>query len=165
MVTRTTNIIRTQLKWAAFFLVLLFLTIQMIPRVLGQRETGHAASITAEEEQAPTPNPTSTYTPGGGDGLLYALNDDSSGSFVYGFRVNEATGALTALAGFPVAAQSGGINSIVSERMVADQANLRLYVVNDGSNTVSAYSISSTTGALTPMPFSSPMMVPFESAI
>ena len=159
MVTRTTNTMRTQLKWAGFFLVLLFLTIQMIPRVLGQRETGHTASIPVEEEQAPTPSPTSTYTPGGGDGLLYALNDDSSGSFVYGFRVNEATGALTALAGFPVAAQSGGINSIVSERMVADQANLRLYVVNDGSNTVSAYSINSTTGALTPMPFS-PITLP-----
>ena len=155
--SRKANTIGTQLKWAAFFLVLLFLVIQATPRVLGQPETGHDNLITAEEAQGPTPTPTPTptCTPGGSDGLLYALNDDDSpGSFVYGFSVNEATGALTALAGFPVAAQSGGINSIVSERMVADQANLRLYVINDGSNTVSAYSINPTTGALTPMPFS-----------
>ena len=87
-------------------------------------------------------------------GWLYLLNDDSAGSRIYGFQVNEATGALTLLGGFPVNAQNGGINSIVSERMVADAQNNRLYVVNDGSDTVSAYSINSTTGAITPLPFS-----------
>ena len=58
------------------------------------------------------------------------------------------------LAGFPVAAQNGGINSIVSERMTVDQANGRLYVINDSSDTVSAYAINPTTGVLTAMPFS-----------
>ncbi|HEX8251134.1 MAG TPA: beta-propeller fold lactonase family protein, partial [Pyrinomonadaceae bacterium] len=87
-------------------------------------------------------------------GWLYALNDDSAGSRIYGFQVNEATGALTALSGFPVAAANGGINSIVSERMIADRANHRLYVINDSSDSVSAYSINPATGALTALPFS-----------
>ena len=87
-------------------------------------------------------------------GWLYALNDDSAGSRIYGFRVNETTGALTALSGFPVAAGNGGINSIVSERMIADRANNRLYVINDSSDSVSAYSINPITGALSELPFS-----------
>jgi 6-phosphogluconolactonase (cycloisomerase 2 family) len=87
-------------------------------------------------------------------GWLYALNDDSAGSRIYGFEVNEATGALTALSGFPVAAAAGGINSIVSERMIADRANRRLYVINDSSDSVSAYSINPGSGALTELPFS-----------
>src|SRR5688572_12623550 len=87
-------------------------------------------------------------------GYLYLLNDLDAGSRIYGFQVNESTGALTPLAGFPVSAQNGGINSIVSERMTIDVANKRLYVINDSSDSVSAFSIDPATGALTPMPFS-----------
>ncbi|HVF31359.1 MAG TPA: beta-propeller fold lactonase family protein, partial [Pyrinomonadaceae bacterium] len=87
-------------------------------------------------------------------GFLYLLNDDSTGNRIYGFQVNESTGQLTLLAGFPVSAQIGGINNIVSERMTVDAANRRLYVINEGSDTVTAYSIDSTTGAISPMPFS-----------
>lgn len=87
-------------------------------------------------------------------GFLYVLNDTNAGSNVYGFSVNESTGALTLLPGFPVAAGLGGNNSIVSERMTVDGANRRLYVLNDTSETVSAWSIDPATGALTPMPFS-----------
>jgi 6-phosphogluconolactonase len=87
-------------------------------------------------------------------GFLYLLNDDSTGNRIYGFRVNEATGELTALTGFPVSAATGGINNIVSERMAVDQVNKRLYVINEGSDSVSAYSIDPTSGAITPMPFS-----------
>lgn len=87
-------------------------------------------------------------------GWLYALNDDSTGSRIYGFAVNETTGALTLLGGFPVNAGNGGINSIVSERMVADRANNRLYVINDSSDSVSAYSINPSNGSITPLPFS-----------
>src|SRR5688500_15617035 len=82
-------------------------------------------------------------------GWLYVLNDDSTGSRIYGFQVNETTGGLTLLPGFPVNPGNGGINSIVSERMVADRANHRLYVINDSSDTVSAYSIDPATGAIT----------------
>jgi 6-phosphogluconolactonase len=87
-------------------------------------------------------------------GFLYLLNDDLSGSRIYGFSVNETTGALAPLDGFPILPGSGGNNSIVSERMVADVANSRLYVINDGSNTVAAYSVDRATGALTLLPFS-----------
>lgn len=87
-------------------------------------------------------------------GFLYALNDDSTGSRIYGFSVDEATGELSLLPGFPVSPGNGGINSIVSERMTIDKANKRLYVINDSSDTVSAYSIDPLTGALTALPFS-----------
>src|SRR5687768_9293774 len=87
-------------------------------------------------------------------GYLYLLNDDSTGNRIYGFRVDETTGALTALSGFPVSAAAGGINNIVSERMVVDIGNRRLYVVNEGSASVSAYSIDGATGAIAPLPFS-----------
>ena len=87
-------------------------------------------------------------------GFLYLLNDDSTGNRIYGFSVNESSGALTALNGFPVSAAVGGINNIVSERMTVDAANARLYVVNEGSDSVSAYSIDRSTGAITPLPFS-----------
>ena len=87
-------------------------------------------------------------------GFLYLLNDDSTGNRIYGFRVNESTGELTLLTGFPVSAQVGGINNIVSERMTVDAVNRRLYIVNEGSDTVSAYSIEPATGAITSLPFS-----------
>lgn len=87
-------------------------------------------------------------------GFLFLLNDDSTGNRIYGFQVNESTGELTPLTGFPVSAAIGGINNIVSERMAVDPINRRLYVVNEGSDSVSAYSIDPATGAITPMPFS-----------
>jgi 6-phosphogluconolactonase (cycloisomerase 2 family) len=92
-------------------------------------------------------------------GFLYLLNDDESGNRIYGFSVNETTGALTPLAGFPVNAMLGGDNHIVSERMWADTANNRLYVINEVSDTVSAYSIDPATGAIAPLPFS-PITLP-----
>src|SRR5688500_14384877 len=69
-------------------------------------------------------------------GFLYFLNDVETGNRIYGFQVNETTGALTPLTGFPVNAGVGGINNIVSERMIVDRTNKRLYVVNEGSDTV-----------------------------
>lgn len=87
-------------------------------------------------------------------GFLYLLNDDSTGNRIYGFQVNETTGELTALPGFPVNALVGGINNIVSERMTVDPVNRRLYVLNEGSDSMSVYSIDPGTGAITPMPFS-----------
>ena len=87
-------------------------------------------------------------------GFLYLLNDDSTGNRIYGFQVNEMTGELTALPGFPVNLAVGGINNIVSERMTVDVVNKRLYAVNEGSDLVSAFSIDPATGAITPLPFS-----------
>ncbi len=89
-------------------------------------------------------------------GYVYVLNDDPAapGCRIYGFRVNEVTGALTLLPGFPVNTGGLGVNALVSERMTIDVARRRLYVINDGADTVSAYSINPSTGALTALPFS-----------
>ena len=86
-------------------------------------------------------------------GLVYVVNDNSTQNQVYGFEVNETTGTLTPLPGFPVNAGTG-VAQTRSEMMTIDAANNRLYVVNDGSDTVSAFSINPSTGALTPLPFS-----------
>ena len=94
---------------------------------------------------APAPAPT---------GFLYALlNVNGVANQIYGFSVNETTGALAQLAGFPLAA-GNGTESFYSEQMAIDQVNQRLYAINDGPSTVSAYVINPTTGALAPMPFS-----------
>ena len=87
-------------------------------------------------------------------GWLYLLNDDPAGSRIYGFETNFATGALTPIDGFPVLTGGLGGNALVCERMAIDPLNHRLYVINDGSNTVSAFSINALTGAITPLPFS-----------
>ena len=87
-------------------------------------------------------------------GRLYVLNDDSTGSRIYAFQVDEATGALTPLSGFPLATGGNGGTGLVCERMAIDVVNKRLFVVNDNSETVSAYSIDPATGALTALPFS-----------
>jgi 6-phosphogluconolactonase (cycloisomerase 2 family) len=88
-------------------------------------------------------------------GFLYAVNQVSAGANqIYGFSVNESTGALTPLAGFPVSAGGNGINTFRSEQMTIDTGNRRLYVINDESNTLTAFSINGSTGALTALPFS-----------
>ena len=88
-------------------------------------------------------------------GFLYAVNQVSGGANqIYGFTVNESTGALTSLAGFPISSGGNGINTFRSEQINIDPINRRLYVINDESNTLSAFSINGTTGALTALPFS-----------
>lgn len=96
-----------------------------------------------------------TVTLGAQTRVLYVLNDNPSGNQIYGYAVNETTGALTLLAGFPISTGGNGlVTGAESERLAIDRANQRLYAINAGSNTVSAYTINSITGALTPLPFS-----------
>lgn len=87
-------------------------------------------------------------------GLLYVLNDIPSGNQIYGYSVDEASGALTLLPGFPVATGGNGDSLRPSERLKIDRTNQRLYAINGGSLTLSAYSINASTGALTALPFS-----------
>lgn len=89
-------------------------------------------------------------------GYLYVLNDNAAGgNNIYGYSVNEMTGALTLLSGFPVATNGNGGGFIGNiEQLTIDRLNNRLYVVNDGSDTISAYSVNPTTGALAALPFS-----------
>jgi 6-phosphogluconolactonase (cycloisomerase 2 family) len=93
-------------------------------------------------------------------GYLYVLNDNSGWNKIYGFDVNEATGALTLLPGFPI--QTGGYGSgyTPSEELVIDRSNGRLYAINGSSGNVSAYSIDPATGALTPLPFNLQITLP-----
>jgi hypothetical protein len=78
---RTTSTITTRLRWGAFFLVLLFLVIQVMPRALGQRVSkisarelpmskrhgtwtaGPGRPRVASTPPTPTPTPTATPTP------------------------------------------------------------------------------------------------------
>jgi 6-phosphogluconolactonase (cycloisomerase 2 family) len=89
-------------------------------------------------------------------GFLYVLNDNTNGNQIYGYAVNEATGALTPLAGFPISTGGNGGGGSFSEQLTIDRMNRRLYALNNGNppRTVSAYSINPTTGVLTPLPFS-----------
>jgi Kelch motif protein len=94
----------------------------------------------------PPPTPT---------GLLYVLREGSgSNNQIFGYSVNETTGLLTLLSGFPL--NIGGTESGFGfpETLRADRTNQRLYAINNGSDTVSAFAINTVTGALTPMPFS-----------
>jgi 6-phosphogluconolactonase (cycloisomerase 2 family) len=88
-------------------------------------------------------------------GFLYVLNDrPAAANQIYGFSVNESTGVLTSLAGFPVATGGDGGNTTFSELLVIDRTNFRLYAVNINSNTISGFSINPADGTLTPLPFS-----------
>jgi len=91
--------------------------------------------------------------PGAQSGVLYVLNNSVSGNRIYGYAVNETTGALGPLPGFPISTGGVGVDLFISEHLTIDRANQRLYAINGGSNTVSAYTINPTTGALTPLPF------------
>jgi streptogramin lyase/6-phosphogluconolactonase (cycloisomerase 2 family) len=99
------------------------------------------------------------FAPPATGGFVYALDQVNGGANqVFGFSVNTATGALTALPGFPVAAGIGGAGSF-SEHLTYDRLNGRLYVANEGSATITAFSVNRSTGALTALPFS-PIVLP-----
>src|SRR5712692_4908052 len=76
-------------------------------------------------------------------GFVYALQDNPSGNQIYGFRL-DSTGSLTALPGFPVASGGTGTNNTVSERIA--YLSGRLYVINAGSNTLSAFTVNRASG-------------------
>ncbi|NLI46574.1 MAG: beta-propeller fold lactonase family protein [Acidobacteria bacterium] len=93
-------------------------------------------------------------------GFLYVLNDVNGGpNQLYGYGVNEADGTLTLLSGFPMTTGGNGSQNLMCQRMCFDPAHARLYVINGGSNTLSAYSVNLDNGSLTPMPFS-PLTLP-----
>jgi uncharacterized protein (TIGR03437 family) len=93
--------------------------------------------------------------PLGAPGFLYVLKDNTSSNQLYGYTVDEMTGELTLLDGFPISTGGNGDGgSSFSERLTIDRKNHRLYAVNEGSKRVSAYAINLTTGALTSLPFS-----------
>jgi 6-phosphogluconolactonase (cycloisomerase 2 family) len=88
-------------------------------------------------------------------GYLYVLNVVSgSEGRIYGFETDADTGALTALPGFPFATGNIGSGQLMSEAMAVDSEHYRLYVLNDGPDTLSVYSIDPGSGSLAEMPYS-----------
>ncbi len=87
-------------------------------------------------------------------GFLYVLNDSNTGNQIYAYSVDESTGALTALAGFPLATGGVGDGDIVPQRLAIDPASHRLHALNGGTHSISAYAIAPATGALSPLAFS-----------
>jgi 6-phosphogluconolactonase (cycloisomerase 2 family) len=89
------------------------------------------------------------------EGFVYALLDVNGGANqLYGYRVDAGSGALTQIPGFPIATGGTGTDRTLSERLAYDATNARLYAINGGSNTISAYTVDRSTGVLTPMSFS-----------
>ena len=83
---------------------------------------------------------------GGGSRFVFVGNEGSND--VSAFAVNSATGALTAVPGSPFAA---GKDPKAMALALPWWGGCNLYVVNAGSDTVSAYTIDTNTGALTPL--------------
>jgi 6-phosphogluconolactonase (cycloisomerase 2 family) len=69
----------------------------------------------------------------------------TSGTGIVGYAINQNTGALTALAGFPVA--TGAPSDAYS--ISIDSTNQFLYVTNDAGATVSGFRLDAATGGLT----------------
>jgi uncharacterized repeat protein (TIGR01451 family) len=88
------------------------------------------------------------------NGFLYTITSDVSGNSINGFSVDEITGALTALSGFPVATGGSSLAANNTHILSLDRVNLRLYAINDGSDSLSVFSINRNTGALSALPFS-----------
>lgn len=97
-----------------------------------------------------------TVTLGPQTGALYFLVDSRAlGNQIIGLAVNENTGSLTLLPGFPFeTGYPGTPGTFEASRLTIDRKNLRLYSINKGIRNVTAYAINPTTGALTPLPFS-----------
>ena len=86
-------------------------------------------------------------------GFVYALQQINNGTNqIYGYRIDPVTGALSPLPGFPMATGGKGSFGEVSEQIAYSGG--RLYVINSGSATLSAYTVSPSSGALTALPFS-----------
>ncbi|MCG3193790.1 MAG: hypothetical protein DIJKHBIC_03044 [Thermoanaerobaculia bacterium] len=90
-------------------------------------------------------------------GFLYVNVDDPAGSRIYGYVLDEGTGALTAIPGVsPLLTGGFGNGNSASETSAIhhDAVNGRLYASNLGSGTVSVYAIDPLSGGLTALPFS-----------
>jgi 6-phosphogluconolactonase (cycloisomerase 2 family) len=91
----------------------------------------------------PQPLPSCTFITADQTGTyLYA----TTGTDLLGYSIDATTGALTALAGFPIAV---GANV---QSVSIDPTNQFLYVANGSAGTVTSYTLNAATGALTLMP-------------
>lgn len=88
-------------------------------------------------------------------GFVYTLqNNASAPNMIYGYRLDQATGALSLLHGFPIETGGDGDYSGRHQGLAFDARNRRLYALNGGSYSLSAFTVDEFTGGLAPMPFS-----------
>ena len=82
--------------------------------------------------------------------FLFVNNQAATGNSIAGYSV-AVDGTLTALAGSPVATGGLGANAACSSvnRLALSAGNNLLFVSNGGDQTISAFSIDPTSGALT----------------
>jgi hypothetical protein len=93
-------------------------------------------------------------------GYLYVLNDGASAApSIYGFAVDDPSGTYSPLPNFPVATSGLADTGMGNERVAIDALAGRLYVVNGGNHSVSAYAIDRSSGALSELSFS-PIALP-----
>ena len=85
--------------------------------------------------------------------FVYTNNNTTGGNTVSAFSV-DANGALTQIAGSPFATggDGGGGGFFAANRISTCVVGTFLFVSNDGSNNISAFSIDPMTGSLTPVP-------------
>jgi 6-phosphogluconolactonase (cycloisomerase 2 family) len=89
--------------------------------------------------------------------LLYVINNlanaPSPVDGVYGFTINQSTGALTAIgtAGVPLVSDASTPALSTPVEVLMDHQGKYLYVVNSGNNTINAYTIDPSSGGLTPL--------------
>ena len=86
--------------------------------------------------------------------FLYVINNLGTAppaEGVYGFTINQSNGSLTAIGTPAVPLLSDSSNPVISTPVdvMVDRQGKYLYVVNSGNNTINAYSIDPTSGALT----------------
>ncbi len=94
-------------------------------------------------------------TPDGShSGLVYTLQSAPAGNRIFGFVANEATGALTALPGFPVPTGGRGDGLFHVRFLTLNALTARLFAYNDLDGTLSAFSVNRATGALQRLPYS-----------
>ena len=107
-------------------------------------------------------NPTFTSS-----GQLFAYVANQGSNDVSAYTINATTGVLTPVAGSPFPA---GTTPVFVTPVGSGPATPFAYVANQGSNDISAYTISATTGVLTPVPGSpfaaglAPFLVTFNTS-
>ena len=92
-------------------------------------------------------------------GYIYALRTDSFDNHIYGFEFDERQGSLKPLTGFPVTTGAKGKLAFSGGKLVYDQPRARLFILNNRSNTVNAYTVNVVNGNLVPTVFS-PIVLP-----
>lgn len=91
--------------------------------------------------------PSAVHSPATGN-FLYVANAQSNN--VSEFTIDSTTGVLTPIAGSPVSAQTGPA-SIASITISANSNTTYVYVVNNGANSISGFTLNQVTGVLKPL--------------